>query len=434
MINLFNYKTPRRYAADFRAFCTSTNLKNVYLLSVCSLCINLFNRLFALFFWRDIKAMENYLELSLLNWIQIFAAIIFIYLSKQATKYDWPRKQKDMLIFAFIITILVTTFSVSYIISLYNTKNTLTVFLIGIVTVSLFFAIEYKEIVTATVFIVIVFVLAILFVPLSVNQKVMNVYAAVFLGFILLCFSRYNYYFKSQHFVKIKQLEEKNREIEILNIRKKEILAFVAHDLRTPLSNIEALSEMIAEKYEPNLIELISRSAGQAQQIIHDLIEAEKEHQELLLRQKVNVYSYVKSITDKWQIDNSRKIVLIAEDYLDIDVEINTSKIERVMDNLISNGLKFSPKESNLEIILSQEDTFANITVKDYGIGIPKELQQHLFSQFSAAGRTGLQGEKSIGLGLHISKKIVEQHNGTISVVSNENKGTAFTIQMPIAS
>lgn len=378
--------------------------------------------------------MENYYELSLLNWVQIFAAIIFIYLYRKATKYDWPRKRKDLLTFAFIITILVTTFSVSYTISLYNTKNTLTVFLIGIVAVSLFFAIEYKEIITATAIIITVFVISILFVPLPINQKLMNIYAAFFLGFILFCFSRYNYYFKSQHFVKIKQLEEKNREIEILNTRKKEILAFVAHDLRTPLSNIEALSEMIAEKYEPNLIELISRSASQAQQIIHDLIEAEKEHQELLLRQKVNVYSYIKSITDKWEIDHSREIILIAEDCLDIEIEINTSKIERVMDNLISNGLKFSPKESNLEIILSQESSFANITIKDYGIGIPSELQQHLFSQFSAAGRPGLQGEKSIGLGLHISKKIVEQHSGTISVISNENKGTAFTIKLPIAS
>ncbi|ADY51958.1 integral membrane sensor signal transduction histidine kinase [Pseudopedobacter saltans DSM 12145] len=377
--------------------------------------------------------LANFRELSLLNWIQITTATTFLILSRKAYKSNWSRKKKDTLSFAFMLTILLTTFSVSYIVSLYNTKNTLTVFLIGIVTVSLFFVIEYRKIATAAAIISSVFVLSIIFIPISVNQKIMNVYAGLFLGFVLLCFSRYNYYFKSQHFVKIKQLEEKNKEIEILNNRKKEILTFVAHDLRNPLSNIEILSEMISEKYDPNLVVLITKSAIQAQKIIQDLIEAEKEHEESISRQQVNVFTYIKSIIDKWRIDNSRKILLI-NNTEDIDIEVNISKIERVIDNLISNGLKFSPKDSNLEILLNQDDFFVDITIKDYGIGIPKDLQQHLFDQFSAAGRTGLQGEKSIGLGLHISKKIVEQHGGTISVLSSENKGTAFTIKLPIAS
>lgn len=321
----------------------------------------------------------------------------------------------------------------SYIVSMYNTKNTLTVFLIGIVTVSLFFALEYRYITFISIFISVVFVLAIAFVPLPGSQKLMNLYASLFLGFSLFCFSRYNYYFKSQHFVKIKQLEEKNKQIEILNSRKKEILAFVAHDLRTPLNNIEALSDMIAENYDPNLVELISKSANQAQKIIQDLIEAEKEHQESINRQSVEVYAYIKSITNKWMVDDSRKIILI-DNTQNAEIDINTSKIERVIDNIISNGLKFSPKDSNLEIILNQDDVLVYIVIKDYGIGIPQNLQRHLFDQFSSAGRTGLQGEKSIGLGLHISKKIVEQHNGTISVVSSENKGTTFTIALPLSS
>lgn len=73
------------------------------------------------------------------------------------------------------------------------------------------------------------------------------------------------------------------------------------------------------------------------------------------------------------------------------------------------------------------------IRVKDYGIGIPDHLKNLLFDQFSKAGRQGLKGEKSIGLGLYISKDIVEQHGGTLSLESEENKGSTFTISMPLA-
>ncbi|MNR44512.1 Sensor protein kinase WalK [compost metagenome] len=72
--------------------------------------------------------------------------------------------------------------------------------------------------------------------------------------------------------------------------------------------------------------------------------------------------------------------------------------------------------------------------IKDYGIGIPLDMQNYLFDQFSKAGRLGLMGEKSTGLGLHISYKVIEQHQGKLFVDSKENEGTTFTIQLPLAS
>lgn len=93
----------------------------------------------------------------------------------------------------------------------------------------------------------------------------MNLLASIILGFILVCFSRYNYCFKSQHFVRLKQLEEKNLEIAHLNNQKGEILGFVAHDLRNPLNNIEALSAfLLLEDKDNSEARMISNSAKQA--------------------------------------------------------------------------------------------------------------------------------------------------------------------------
>ena len=105
--------------------------------------------------------------------------------------------------------------------------------------------------------------------------------------------------------------------------------------------------------------------------------------------------------------------------------------MERVLDNLIQNADKFSVKEKPIDVRLDETNRHSiSISVKDYGIGIPDNLKRHIFEQFTPAGRKGLRGEKSIGIGLHISKKIIEQHQGSLSIKSEENVGTTFTVHL----
>ena len=101
------------------------------------------------------------------------------------------------------------------------------------------------------------------------------------------------------------------------------------------------------------------------------------------------------------------------------------------MDNLISNALKFSKDNDKIEIRLDKENKMAIIEVKDHGLGIPKDMLPHLFERFSKAGRTGIHGEESTGLGLSIVKQILERHKGEIEVDSIENQGSTFTIKLP---
>ncbi len=345
---------------------------------------------------------------------------------------------RNLLTLAFTIFILSSTFYVSYIYSMHNAKNTLTVFLLGIFIISTFFALELKYILTLSGFIIFLFFLGMIVPELTPAKQFFNFIASVILSFTLYISARYGYFFKSQHFVQLSQLEEKNEEVQELNRQKSEILGFVAHDLRNPLNNIEALSRILLEDNEGNEnteIKLILSSSKQAKDIINDLIEVIQVKKVAFELQDIDLVNYINNICLTWQTNAAanRKINFITNES-ELLTLLNPSKFGRVIDNLIGNGLKFSDNSTPIEVELSRNNMGCQIKVKDYGIGIPENLKYMLFDQFSKAGRSGLNGEKSIGLGLHISKDIVEQHGGTLTIETEENKGSTFIISMPLAS
>ncbi|RZJ74887.1 MAG: HAMP domain-containing histidine kinase [Flavobacterium sp.] len=388
-------------------------------------------RFLATIFHADVINISNYYAHSFSNWIHLAGAFMFLLISQWALKKPLlSYKTRTIINLSFIVFILLVSFGVSYTVSFYNTKNTLTMFLIGIVVVSLFFAIEYREIVIIAISVIIIFILSMVLPKITFEDKIMNVIAAFILAFILMCASRYSYYFKSQHFVQLKQLKEKNQEIEHLNTLKGEILGFVAHDLRNPLNNIESLSTFMLMDNENNTeAQMISDAAKQAKTIINDLIEVVKQDEPNLHTQIADIGAYMSNVVNRWKKNSDRNITLKVEGN-NLLAKINQSKIERVVDNLISNGLKFSPADKALSITVSKKESNICIEIRDYGIGIPENLLKHVFSQFTQAGRSGLNGEKSMGLGLHISKKIVEQHGGKLLLNSVENEGSIFTIML----
>ncbi|RZL29830.1 MAG: HAMP domain-containing histidine kinase [Pedobacter sp.] len=432
MFTLFTYKTPPKFADDFKKFYSITNLKQIKVLSMTLLIIAVLARLVSFISYKDVVKIANYSEHALANWLHISGATLFLIISKWAIKNpQLSYKTKKLITLFFIIFLLLVSFGVSYVVSLHNTKNTLTMFLIGIVTVSLFFSLEYKEIIFIAIFIVFVFIASMVWPKITFQEKMMNFLAGIILGMILVAFSRYSYYFKAQHFVRLKQLEEKTLEIERLNNQKSDILAFVAHDLRSPLNNIEMLGGFLAdEKIGGGEVEMIVKASKHAKAIIDDLIEVVRTEQPILITTETEISNYIKPIIEKWRLNSARKIVLTTSQ--ETYVKINYSKLERVIDNLISNALKFSDADKPIEVELLKRSQHLCIIVTDYGIGIPVAMQASVFNQFSKFGRTGLKGEKSLGLGLHISKKIVEQHGGKLLIKSEENKGTTFTILLPL--
>jgi two-component system sensor histidine kinase VicK len=103
----------------------------------------------------------------------------------------------------------------------------------------------------------------------------------------------------------------------------------------------------------------------------------------------------------------------------------------QVINNLISNAIKFTPDGGRIELAVAQEPGRVLISVADDGIGIPEALQPVLFERFTPARRSGLRGEKTTGLGMSIIKTIVGLHEGRIICQSTENEGSTFTIELP---
>lgn len=413
------------------------NTKQVTILGTFLLIVALAVRTTSVFYQDALVSMPNLSLYNTLNWVQIAGSSLFILLSSYALRSKhWKTAGRNVLVMLFCLFLLTTSFTVSYLFSLFNPKNTLTIFLTGIVAVSVFFALEFKQIVLISIYIVCLFIAAMLIPNISSQQKLLNVIMSGVLAFFLYACSRYGYYFKAEQFVKVKQLEEKNMEVQLLNHQKGEILGFVAHDLRNPLNNIEALTRIALEE-DPNKnsmeMQLILTSTRQAKSIINDLIEVAQNDRAPFQLQTTNMIAFMNGICDNWQKNlNKERIINFNPDDPALTAAVNPSKLTRVIDNLIGNGLKFSKPETPINIELSRSADNCIIRITDFGIGIPDNLQEILFDQFSKAGRPGLKGEKSIGLGLHISRQIIERHGGSITVNSKENEGTTFQITIPL--
>ncbi|MGI4874356.1 MAG: sensor histidine kinase [Janthinobacterium lividum] len=111
-------------------------------------------------------------------------------------------------------------------------------------------------------------------------------------------------------------------------------------------------------------------------------------------------------------------------------VSLNPNQFARVVDNLLSNALKFTPPGGQVRVCLTELAGRPRLAVQDSGVGIPAEYLAHLFDKFSKAAREGLAGESTTGLGLFITQQIVRLHGGTIRVESQLNKGTTFFIDL----
>jgi two-component system sensor histidine kinase VicK len=431
LFHIFKYKIFNRYAAEFTHAYSYINLRQVTVLSTVLLTIALGVRLTSIFYHDELMSMPFLPQYNILNWIQISGSVFFLLASTFALKSQtWKTKGRNALVLTFCLFLLTSSFTVSYLFSLQNPKNTLTIFLTGIVAVSVFFALELTQIIIISAYIILLFVAAMLIPEMSTQQKLLNVIMSGVLAFFLYACSRYGYYFKAEQFVKVKQLEEKNEEVVELNQQKGEILGFVAHDLRNPLNNIEALSRILIEDgKEDTELQLILSSARQAKSIINDLIEVIQHDKTPLSVQKTDLVALIQGICANWQanVNPERKINFKATEQR-LVTHVNDSKYTRAVDNLVGNAIKFSNSNTPIEIGLVKKDSTYELSIADQGIGIPEHLRAMLFDQFSKAGRTGLNGEKSIGLGLHISKTIIEQHGCELSLETEENKGTIFRI------
>ncbi|TSD66858.1 GHKL domain-containing protein [Inquilinus sp. KBS0705] len=235
-------------------------------------------------------------------------------------------------------------------------------------------------------------------------------------------------------------LEDALTEIKLSSQEKDRILRTVAHDLRNPIGGIASLTTMMADdEYtdeQKELINLVKETSFNSLELINEILEATNMNSVNLNLEQVEINSLVSNSVELLRFKAAEKGQTILLETLDKQQElyISREKIWRVISNLISNAIKFSPTGATINVKVTQQTNQVVIVVKDHGIGIPEKLRDQVFNMFTSAQRPGTNGEKSFGLGLSICRQIMEKHNGKIWFDSEINQGTTFYISLPLST
>ena len=237
------------------------------------------------------------------------------------------------------------------------------------------------------------------------------------------------------------EIEQKNEELKKLNEQKNQFLGMAAHDLRNPLSVIQGFSSLLEDKFSATedkesikMLERIQKSSTFMINLINDLldissIESGKVHLNL---QDVNLTSLIEEhISFMKGIAQKKEISLVFKAGSIRSVVCDPEKILQVVNNLITNAIKFSKPQTTVEVTLESKGSDIVITVKDQGVGIPAQERDRLFQPFSKTSVKSTAGEASTGLGLAIAKKIMTEHKGKIWVESEVGKGSTFSVSLP---
>lgn len=232
-------------------------------------------------------------------------------------------------------------------------------------------------------------------------------------------------------------LEKALGKLELSSQEKDRILRTVAHDLRNPIGGIASLSGTVVEEEgctpeQKTYLSLIKDTAYNSLELINEILEATNASQDALQKQWVEINSLITNSVELLRFKAAEKNQQIILNVLDIPEEIliNREKIWRVVSNLISNAIKFSPVGGQIEVTVSKIGYDVEIAVNDHGIGIPEAMKAKVFNMFTEAKRPGTLGEKSFGLGLSICRHIVEMHGGQIWFESKQQHGTTFHIKL----
>jgi signal transduction histidine kinase len=238
-------------------------------------------------------------------------------------------------------------------------------------------------------------------------------------------------------------IEQKNTELEKLNQQKNHFLSIAAHDLRNPLTTIYTVADLIAEELKEktsaetkDFLEMIKQSSRFMRGLIEELLDVSviDSGEPSLHLEPVDIIELIRNNVKLNRVIAGRKQITVkfnCSDDLPM-LQLDRKKIEQVLNNLISNAIKYSYPKSKVEINLKRENGSIVISVHDEGQGIPTTEMNKLFTPFSRTSVKATSGESSTGLGLVIVRKIIETHRGRVWAESQVKKGSVFYVSLPI--
>jgi signal transduction histidine kinase len=240
-----------------------------------------------------------------------------------------------------------------------------------------------------------------------------------------------------------RKLTETGRELEKLNIQKDRFFSIVAHDLRNPFQGLLGLSDVLTNNFDQfdkeetkELCLDINHSANTLYGLLENLlswsriqmgtlkIKEEKGDLRIMVNDSIAAFA-----------DNAREKNLRVANNVGIDHEIlaDINMINTVIRNMVSNAIKFTPRDGLVEINAREEGEFIILDITDTGVGMDSGDMEKLFDYKSHFSRPGTENEYGTGLGLILAKEFVEENGGKIEIKSEKGSGTTFSIYLPAA-
>ncbi|MFA8341903.1 MAG: tetratricopeptide repeat protein [Rhodothermaceae bacterium] len=230
-----------------------------------------------------------------------------------------------------------------------------------------------------------------------------------------------------------------NRKLEELVQTKDRFFSIISHDLRNPFGTVMNYTSMLRDDYDKlsenekkEIVTMLDNSSAKIYELLNNLLNwARSQKGELVIKKEKfllkQVFSDIFSLVENNIKSKKIDLAIYIDETINLFADKNT--VVSVLQNLISNAIKFTPENGKIKVTAKRENGKAKIEISDTGIGIEERNQQKLFSIDSNLHRSGTNGEPGSGLGLILCKEFVEKNNGEISVTSEVGKGTTFILK-----
>lgn len=241
-----------------------------------------------------------------------------------------------------------------------------------------------------------------------------------------------------------RQLQKQNAELIQLNQEKNELLGIAAHDLKNPLAAIQSLSEFMQESFD-NLpkekmlksLGIVRTSAKQMFDLVRNLLDVyviESGKVKVTLT-AIKVTPIIQSLAEEYESRAEAKAITLHFNGLDNKLVAHTdaSIFHQILDNLISNAVKYSPQGKHIWVKLSQDEKYVCCEIRDEGPGLSEQDKQKLFGKFARLTPRPTGQEHSTGLGLFIVKKLIEAVKGRVWCETTLGEGATFIVEFPVA-
>ena len=233
------------------------------------------------------------------------------------------------------------------------------------------------------------------------------------------------------------ELEQQNEELRESERMKTELVSIVSHELRTPLASVLGFTALLLKReFDPPIrrhyLGIVDAQARRLAALLEDFLDVQRiEHEGLeLATERVDLAVLLDEQAELYAEQSPKHTVEVALDERPLSVRGDPDRLAQVVGNLLSNAIKYSPEGGTVKLAAERSGSGVRVIVRDEGLGIPEDQQERIFTKFfrGDAGATGITGT---GLGLAVSREIVEAHGGTIGFDSDPSTGSTFWVELP---